>query len=425
MKNLLKKIAFFILKRFAKRRVKKFKGTVIGVTGSVGKTSTKEAIYTILNTKFRVVKNRESMNTEFGLPLTILELDSGYSSAFKWSYLLIKGFFRSFRKMHSEVLIVEMGVDKPGDMDVLLSIVKPYIAVMGPIAPVHLAEGQFENLDKVFEEKSKLIHALPEDGIAVLYADDDRTSKLAKGRAKSKTFTFGTVPEADYKATSIEESLDGIKFNLNTEGRRDEIAVPILGKHHVNIILPAIICGLAMKMTLEEIVEALKRFRLPAGRLNLLPGIKEGSIIIDGSYNSSPKACVEALRTLAGLTPKAGGRKIAILGTMNELGEDSERLHKEVGKSVPDSCNILVTVGTMAENFAEGAKEKGMKNIFKFKNVSETISEFRNKIKENDIVLVKGSQNNVRLEKFVKEIMKFPDQASGLIVRQGKYWQKN
>lgn len=405
-------------------RVKKFKGKIIGVTGSVGKTSTKEAIYTVLNTKFKILKSEASMNTDFGLPLTILELKSGYRNAFRWSYLLMKGFFMSFKKIYAEVLLVEMGVDKPKDMDFLLSIVRPDIAVMGPIAHVHLAEGQFKNLDEIFEEKSKLVKALPEDGIAVLFADDDRTMELKKGRPKSKTFTYGTVPDADYKATGIEENIEGVKFNLNMDNRRFEILLPILGKHHVNVVLPAIVCGLAMGLSIEEVIEALKRFQLPAGRMNLIEGREEGVMIIDSSYNSSPKACAEALRTLAELKVRSGGRKIAVLGSMNELGAESCRLHKEIAVRIPECCDILVTVGDAAGAFADEAEAAGMKNVFKFKNVFEAIEGFKDKIRKNDLILVKGSQNNVRLEKFVKEIMKFPEEAEKVLVRQGKDWQK-
>jgi UDP-N-acetylmuramoyl-tripeptide--D-alanyl-D-alanine ligase len=424
MKNFFKKIVLFLLKKFAKRRLKKFKGKVICVTGSVGKTSTKEAIYAVLNTKFRVIKNYGSMNTEFGLPLTILHLRSGFKSAMKWSYLVLKGFFKSFRKMYSEVLVVEMGVDTPGDMDVLLSIVKPDIAVMGPVSPAHLEEGQFKDLDEVFEEKAKLVKALREDGIAILTADDDRVVKLKKGRPASKTLTYGFETDSDFKATGVEESIEGVTFNLTTEGRRVEVEIPVLGKYHANVVLPAIVCGLLMGMELPETVEALKRFQLPPGRLNLIEGAKEGAMLIDSSYNSSPKSCIEALKTLSELKARRSGRKIAILGTMNELGEDAERLHKEVGKHIPDSCDILVTVGKAAEVFADTAEEKGMKKVFRFKNVTELIDNFKDKVQEDDIVLVKGSQNNVRLERFVKEVMKFPERAGELLVRQSKDWQK-
>jgi len=424
MKNFFKKIVLFLLKKFAKIRIKKFKGKVIGVTGSVGKTTMKEAIYTVLNSNFRVVRNPGNMNTEFGLPLTILGLESGFKSATKWAYLLVKGFFKAFRQMYSEVLVVEMGVDKPGDMDVLLSIVKPDVAVIGPIAPVHLDTNQFKDLDEVFTEKAKLVYTLNDDGIAILAADDDRVVELRKGRPKSKTFTYGTAPDADYKATGVEQDLEGIRFNLTMEGRRIEVTVPILGKHHAVSVLPAIICGLYMGMAMGEVLEALKRFKLPPGRLNLIEGAKDGVVIIDSSYNSSPSSCIEALKTLADLTPRSGGRKIAVLGDMNELGEDSERLHREVARHIPESCDVFVSVGRLAEIFADVAEEKGMKKVFRYKNVSELIEQFKDEIKENDLILVKGSQNNVRLERFVKEIMKYPEQAKGLLVRQTRAWQK-
>jgi len=424
MTNLFKKYILFLLKRFAKRRLKRFKGTIIGVTGSVGKTSTKEAIYTILNTKFKVLKNKGSMNTEFGLPLTVLELDTGWKSIVKWSYLIFRAFFKSFQKLYAEVVVVEMGVDKPGDMDVLLSIVRPDIAIIGPVAPVHLEKHQFANVHEVFAEKSKLIKALPHDGIAILYADDERIFGLKEGRASGKTFTYGTSPDADFKATAVEEDVSGITFNLNMENHRVGVAVPVLGKHHVNVILPAIICALALKMELPEILEAMKRFTLPPGRLNLIEGNLDGMTIIDSSYNSSPKSCTEALNTLASLKPKVGGRRIAVLGNMNELGEHSRTHHEELARLIPGSCDILATVGVMAKIFADKCEEAGMKHVYRFENVSELIQNFKGELKENDIVLVKGSQNNVRLEKFVKEMMKFPEQAGDLLCRQGKGWEQ-
>lgn len=424
MKNLLKKLVLQSLQGFARRRMGKFKGKVICVTGSIGKTSMKEAIYIVLNSKFRVTRNPGNMNTDFGLPLAILGMESGYSSAITWSYLLVKGFFKSFKKMYSEVLVVETGVDKPGDMDVLMSIVKPDIAVLNMVTPVHLDEGQFGNLDEIFEEKAKLIKALGDEGYAILNIDDERVKRLATGRPKARTITFGVSPEADFKATGMEESLDGIKFNLGAENHRATVALPILGKHNAITVLPAVICGVIMGMTIEEAVGALKRFELPPGRMNLIEGAVEGVSIIDSSYNSSPKACLEALKTLAELKPKTGGRKIAVLGTMNELGADSAKLHHEVGLGIPDCCDILVTVGKGAEVFAEAAAEKGFKHIFKYFTAQEAIDDFKDKIKENDIILVKGSQNNVRLEKFVKAFMKFPEQAGETLARQGKYWQK-
>lgn len=424
MKNFFKKIVLFLLQRFARRRLKKFKGKIVCVTGSIGKTSIKDAIYTVLNTKFRTLRNPGNMNTEFGLPLAILGLDSGYSSAAKWSWLVIKGFYKSLRPMYSEMIVVETGVDKPGDMDELMSIVKPDVAVMSLISPVHLNEGQFKDLDDIFEEKSKLVKALKDDGVAILNIDDERMATLVKGRNKKNTITYGESADADFKATGITEDLTGLTFNLNTEGRRIEAKVPILGKHHVNIVLPAIACGHVMGFTLEESLEALQRFKLPPGRLNLIEGSLDGVKIIDGSYNSSPTACIEALKTLGNLKVGKGCRKIAVLGSMNELGYDSDKLHLEVASNIPVGLDILITVGKAAEIFSSVAAEKGIKQVLNYATSQEAVDGFADKIQGNDIILVKGSQNNVRLERFVKAIMKNPEMAGELLVRQGRYWQK-
>ena len=156
MKNIARKIVLSFLKSCSKRRLKNFKGRVVAVTGSVGKSSTKDAIYAVLNTKFRVKRTKKSMNSEFGLPLTILDIDSGFNSALKWSFLSAKAFINSFFKMHEEIIILELGVDAPGDMDFLTNIVKPDVAIVTNIAPVHMEEGQFSSLEEIFKEKSKL-----------------------------------------------------------------------------------------------------------------------------------------------------------------------------------------------------------------------------------------------------------------------------
>ncbi|MDD3861610.1 MAG: Mur ligase family protein, partial [Candidatus Gracilibacteria bacterium] len=168
MKKFLKKIVLFILKKLALRRLRKFKGKVVAITGSIGKTSTKEAIYSVLNSRFKVKATKKSMNSEFGLLLTILDVESGYSSACKWSWLLLRAFYNSLLKDHSEILLLELGVDKPGDMDFLTSVVKPDISIMTNIFPVHMEAGQFDDLQAIFDEKRKIGDNMKEDGVAVL-----------------------------------------------------------------------------------------------------------------------------------------------------------------------------------------------------------------------------------------------------------------
>lgn len=422
MKGVAKKLVLRLLKSMAKSRMKRFKGKVIGVTGSIGKTSTKEAIYTVLNSRYKVRKNKKSMNSEFGLLLTILDIESGFSSATKWSWYLLKGLWHSLARDHSEILLLEMGVDAPGDMDFLLSVVKPDIAVLTGVTHTHLDEGQFADPDSVFAEKRKLVDALKENGKAVLGMDNEYCVKLAKELKKREMIGYGTSREDDFWASQIKQSLEGMEFILHHEAKRYDVKVPILGKYQVQVLMPAIICGTLMGIEIEDCCEALKRFELPPGRMSVIPAI-EGATMLDSSYNSSPLALEAALELLKALGEKH--RKIAVLGNMNELGNHAAELHEKVGEKVPGAVDILLTVGSNAGLIAEAARAKGFdgKNIFKFGSANEAADFFKDKIRKGDLILVKGSQNKVRLERFVKELMATPERAKDLLVRQERMWQ--
>ncbi len=405
----------------AKRRLKKFKGKVVAVTGSVGKTSTKEAIFTVLNSQFKVKKSKKSMNTDIGLLLTILDIESGFSSATKWSWFLLKGFFHSFFRDHSEVLLLEFGVDKPGDMDFLLSVVKPDIAVMTNIFPVHLDNGQFKDLQDIFDEKKKMVEKLKDNGVAILNIDNTYVEHLAKSRGKRKTVTYGKNDNADFWASNIKSTVEGTTFTLHNGDHKFPVKVKVLGDYQVYVLMPAIICGHLFGMSVETAIAALERSNLPPGRLNIIPG-KEGITILDSSYNSSPAALNEALKVLKDVG--VDRRKVAVLGNMNELGEESQVLHEMVGDMAAKCCDLLITVGSQAKFIAEKATPLlGEENVFSFKNVNEAIEFYKERLKEDDLVLAKGSQNNVRLEKFVKEFMAHPEEAKELLVRQEKVWQ--
>lgn len=402
-------------------RLKRFRGKIIGVTGSVGKSSTKEAIYTVLNTQFKVKKSKKNMNSDFGLLLTILDIESGFSSATKWSWFLLKGFFNCLMRDHSEILLLEFGIDKPGDMDFLVSVVKPDVAIITGISPVHMDDGQFETLDEIFKEKIKLVGALKDHGIAVINIDNDVLAGFAKKIGKKGAITFGKIREADFWASQVKQSLEGLDFILHHDNKRYNVHSSVIGDYQVYIIMPAIICATIMKMPIENALKAIEKYILPPGRMSVIPVINE-AVILDSSYNASPEAVKKALETLSEVA--GNRRKIAVLGNMNELGKHSQIMHEMIGEIVPGCADVLITVGDLAVIFAEKAKEKGMseKNIFSFKTSLEAAGFLADKIKKNDIILVKGSQNNVRLERFVKALMVNPEQAKELLIRQEPAW---
>lgn len=421
-KKFLKNLVLWELKRMTKRRIRKFKGKVIAVTGSVGKTSTKDAIFTVLNTRYKVKKSEKSMNTDIGLFLTILEIDNGHKSVGKWSWLLMKAFVNSFFTDHSDIMLLEFGVDKPGDMDFLMNMVKPDIAVLANAFHMHLDDGQFKNVAEIFEEKKKIVEKMKDGGTAVLGTDNEYVAAFAKRLKGKKQITFGQNPLSEYRAEKIETSIQGTKFVLNHEGQRFEVRVPAIGEFQVYVALPAIICGNLLGVSMEEAIFALERYHLPPGRMNLIEGLN-GSKILDGSYNASPQAVMEALKTLKHIGIER--RKVAVLGNMNELGEESQKLHELVGENVPACVDLLITVGSNAKFIAEKALAGGMSKeaVHSFKTSVEAAEWFKNEIKEDDIVLVKGSQNNVRLERFVKAMMANPEEAKNLLARQEKIWE--
>lgn len=421
MKKFLKKIVLWLLKAMAKHRLSNFKGKIIGITGSIGKSSVKEAVFAVLNTQFKIKKTKKNMNSDFGLLLTILDIESGFSSATKWSWFLVKGFFNCLTTDHSEILLLEFGVDKPGDMDFLASVVKPDIVVFTGVSPVHMDEGQFGDLEAIFEEKKKLVKALKEHGVAVLNIDNDMLDSFAKTRDAKHNITYGKDREANFWASQIKQSIDGLDFILHHDNKRYEVHANVIGNYQVFVLLPAVICGHLMGMPIENAVAAIAKYVLPPGRMSIIPAIKEATII-DSSYNASPEAVKEALHTLAAVGENR--RKIAVLGSMNELGKHSKIMHEMIGELVPACADILVTVGTLAKDIAEKAKENGMneKNVFSFKAPLEAAGFMAEKIKKNDIILVKGSQNNVRLERFVKALMAHPEDAKELLVRQERVW---
>ncbi|MEK7545367.1 MAG: UDP-N-acetylmuramoyl-tripeptide--D-alanyl-D-alanine ligase [Patescibacteria group bacterium] len=421
----MKRICFLKLRFLARRRLSKMKKMeIIGVTGSIGKTTAKDALAHVLSRSYRVLKSEKSYNTELGLPMTILGVLSPGRSILGWIRLFWRGFHTAFfSEEQFDFLILEMGVDKPGDMDLLLSVARPDVAVFTSVAPVHLAEGQFRSLKDVYHEKSKLPLAVHEKGLIFMNADNEflRSSGF---KSAAKTVWYGTDPTDKLFADNIHSTRDGISFRVHYGELAGEIFVPILGEHHISSILPAIGCALLKGMYLHDIAEALKTFQLPAGRLNLIAGIRESSII-DSSYNASPAAVKMALHVLKSIARK-DERKIFVLGNMNELGHHTEQSHLDIAPLIDGSVDVFVTVGESARKAAEEALRQGIlpaNAVHSFVNVMVARDFLKGILQKNDIVLVKGSQNKVRLEKLVKYVMAEPELANQLLVRQEETWK--
>lgn len=421
--------------KFAARLVlNKYKPKIIGVTGSVGKTSTKEAIYTVLASKFRTGKNIKNYNNEIGVPLAILGEETGRKNPFVWFGI----FWRAFTKIlfndaqYPEMLVIEMGADKAGDIGYLTKLAPCTVGVVTAVSGVHMEF--FKTLEKVVSEKRKIISHLSKDGFAILNADDEEVINM-KEKTKAKVLTYGFSEQADIRGIEPQVShgppdilkrplsIQGISFKVLYEGSTIPMFLPsVLGKHQVLAGLAAVAVGVSFSLNLHEIATALKKFVSPPGRMNLLPGIKYTSLI-DDSYNSSPKAAIAALDTLKSID--TGGKKIAALGDMAELGSESNSGHEEVGKHAATSdLDILVTVGEKAKVIAQAAQEAGMpqEKITSFDYAEQAGRYIQNIIDTGDIALIKGSQV-VRMEKVTKELMTESLRADKLLVRQGPEWQ--
>lgn len=421
MKAVFKQIVLGALRALAKRKLAVIRPKVIGITGSVGKTTTKEAVYSIVSRRFKTVKSQKSYNSDFGVVLTILGKESGFTSPSKWISILIKCLIESFKKPeHFDVLILEMGVDKPGNMSEILKVVKPDIMVFLNVKDVHRSEGQFPNKEAIFEEKSKACVAVPDSGWVILNADDMYASQLY-GKLPANTLSVGVEEkDANIRAKHVKTETDGLHFTLCYEDKEIKVHLPnVLGEYHVPLILSAIATGFLMEVPWKTISAGLHEFELPQGRMNKIDG-KNGSLILDSSYNASPDTMEAALKVLG----MFGGRKIAALGTMNELGELTESAHIKIGKVAAEYSDMLIAVGEHCTDIAEGAHRAGMSAsmIHNFRNSKEA-GEFLGKMLERgDVLLVKGSQNKVRMEKVVKACMRDPEKARQLLVRQEPYW---
>ncbi len=413
----MKKIIQAFLKILSAAVLKKYKPKVIGITGSVGKTSAKRAVSLVLE-DYSPVASPKNYNTEIGVPLTILGAENPGRSFWGWCRVLLSGFklllFKSGN--YPQVLILEMAADHPGDIGYLTSFTRPQIGVITSVGPTHLEF--FGNLETVVKEKSNLVLGLPEDGTAVINIDQAALAELSS-HLKSKVITFG-LHNADLTADDIkiDRQRGGLEFILIYHEKSTKVKVPdLVGQPAVYTLLAAAGVGVAYGMELEEIAKKLSRYSPPPGRLNLLPGIKYTKII-DDSYNSSPLAVKAALDVLLHLSCQ--GDKYAVLGDMLELGAYTRQAHQEVGRDVARfGIDYLVTVGERAKDIAVAAREYGMNpdRIFSFDNSVEAGKFLQDRIQEGDLILVKGSAA-MAMEKIVKEIMAEPERAEELLVRQ-------
>lgn len=427
-----------VLKALSKAVIKKYNPIVVGVTGSVGKTSTKEAVFSVLRSKFNVRASDASFNNEIGFPMAILGLKRPGRLIWIFNVLKALKLVLMKEKNYPEVLVLEMGADKPGDIDYLVDIAPPRIGIVTGVGEIPVHVEYYSGPEEVAKEKSKLISALPPNGLAVLNHDDWAVFEM-KDLSRAKTTTFGFDSHAEIKAsdmryffeedgearagphTIMSEGLKissqsdnrsfgvraGISFKLNHEGR----SVPFrlagaLGKHQIYAVLAAAAVGLHFEMNLIEISQALEKMEFPKQRMKLVKGIRN-SWVIDDTYNASPLSTQAALETLYEFGNKVigqngKGRKIAVLGDMRELGIFTEKAHRLVGNFAGEKTEYLFTVGPAAKFIADSVfNQLPKENIMTFDSSEEAGEWLKDFVSEGDIVLVKGSRA-MEMEKIVE-----------------------
>jgi UDP-N-acetylmuramoyl-tripeptide--D-alanyl-D-alanine ligase len=351
-----------------------FDPRVIAITGSVGKSTSKEMIAAVLRQRYPTLRNPGNLNNEIGLPLTILQLRSTHEHA-----------------------VLEMGMYDLGEIAALASISRPQVGVITNVGPTHLE--RLGTLERIAQAKSELVLALPQDGVAVLNGDDTLVRPMA-GLTAARVFFYGLTPDCDLWASHIaSEGLGGIRFRFHYAGDTVHVKVPLLGRHSVHTALRAAAIGLIEGLSWQEIVEGMHGVSEQL-RLLVVPGI-QGSTLLDDTYNASPASTLAALNLLDDLD----GRRIAVLGDMAELGSFEEAGHRMVGCRAADVVQLLIVVGPRARWIGEEALACGLseQRLRMADDNAAALVHLRSVIQTGDTVLVKGSRS-MGMEEIVAQL---------------------
>lgn len=382
------------LKFWAQKYLARTKPKIVAITGSVGKTSTKEAIFAVLSEVYGqdVNKSYGNLNSETGVPLAILGFKKSPTKFYQWLPIVFVAPFLSLNHRAYKILVLEFAADKPGDIKYLTSIVRPDIAVITAIGPSHLAA--FSEVSKIVEEKISLLWTLNKDGWAVLNVDDENIRKASYGGRWQK-ITYAIDRPADITASNIATNLQNRKvltsFNLSGQIKAEINQENLGGRAAVFASLAAAAVGKILAISPEKISEGLSKIKNEKHRMQVVAGIN-GSTIIDDSYNANPLSMRNALAVLKNLKAK---RKIAVIGDMREIGKITAQAHTEIGQEAAKIADLIIGVGV------EARKYNGQKY---FKDRNKAIDFLLKEIKSGDMILIKASRG-IGLDKIVDALM--------------------
>lgn len=413
----------------AKKILQKYQPVIVGVTGSIGKTSARHAIALALSTKYTVREPQRNYNNEIGIPLTIIGakgVDESYFNILGFKLAWLRVFFEGLcvwlLPLHyPKVLVLEYGIDHPGDMDRLLAIARPSVVVVTTIGVSHKAN--FQSQSDIVTEKMKLPKSLSTDGLFLVNQDDSTIVAESHGVIARKV-SFGQA-NADVQLVSASELLavkaeTTIKIQTPNESILT-VKVPAVGTAHTEAVLVGVAVATAMGVEPVEITKGLMGYRGIPGRSNVLAGVKH-SILIDDTYNAAPLSVQEALALFQRFPNN--GPKIIVLGDMLELGEDAVSSHQQIGEVVATlNPDALVTVGPLGKIIAETAGRHGLVStrVHSFDSSEVAGGWLIQNLQPNSLVLIKGSQG-VRMEKITKELLAEPMSATHVLARQYGHW---
>lgn len=424
MKALLKAPVAWLLAVLAKGVLRKYRPLVVMVTGSVGKTSTKDAAAAVLATRYNLRASEKSYNSEFGVPLTVIGAKNPWMNPIAWVKVVQQALGLLFLPSHyPKLLVLEVGADRPGDLSRILSFAQPDAVIVTrlPDVPVHVEA--YASPQAVRDEEFQPAYALTRGSPLILSADDPHAMAMAS-RLDAQITTFGFADGADIRLAGYAFYEDGeergMEASIDLGGETRTLRVKgALGRSQLYAPAAAIACAIALDVSPEDALSAASGYVPPAGRGRILRG-KHGSLVIDDSYNASPAAVEEALGALS-LVP--GTRRIAALGDMLELGRYSAEEHARIGRLAAEKVDVLVAVGTRARAMREAARMAGMpdERTFSFDTAREAAEALREMVSAGDAVLVKGSQS-IRMERIAEAILA-EDEDSRKLVRQESEWR--
>ncbi len=429
MYDVLKKAVIAVLTWEARAVLMRYKPRIIAITGSVGKTSTKDAIFAALSDEIYVRKSDKSFNSEIGVPLTILGCENGWRDPAVWVRNICYGLsLILWKRSFPQWLVIEVGADRPGDIRTTARWLRPDIAVLTGVSDVPVHVEFFDSPEALAREKRALAEHIRPGGKIILNGDDART-RAVQTDFRGASLMYGFEPHNDFLARDADMSYEGelvtgMRFRLERAGASIPVAVRgAIGRPRVYAALAALAVAEAVGVDLVAAARGLAHWSPPPGRLRVLKGLKD-TLIIDDTYNSSPVAALAALDALAHI--RAKGRKIALLGDMLELGKFSAEAHRKIGARAAEVADMLMTVGFRARATAEAALDAGMKEkkirTYEMNESQRAGKELELDMKAGDVILIKGSQS-MRMERAVKEIMAEPLRAEELLVRQDEEWK--